>query len=219
MHIPDGFLDPKVSYGLMGMAVAVLSFCLNKVKAAVTALAPQEAFAVVGNGIKCLAGSSRRVFTGKLYLMGMVTAVIFAIQSFDFIVIEGSSGHLMGGALAAIVLGPFAGELVMSAVLIVQALFLADGGLIALGANIINMAFLGTFVTYYIYAELKKYTFEWLGVALAAWLSLVIVALMVSLELGLGFGPMLQVHVVVGVAEALFTTVLVKLFRGMLPNE
>ena len=219
MHIPDGFFDPKVSYGLMGMAVAVLSFCLNKVKAAVTALAPQEAFAVVGNGIKCLAGSSRRVFTGKLYLMGMVTAVIFAIQSFDFIVIEGSSGHLMGGALAAIVLGPFAGALVMSVVLIVQALFLADGGLIALGANIINMAFLGTFVIYYIYAELGKNTFEWLSIAVAAWLSLVLVALMVSLELGFGFGPMLQAHIMVGVAEALFTTVLVKLFRGMLPNE
>jgi cobalt/nickel transport system permease protein len=124
MHIPDGFIDPKISFGLMGAAVAILGYCLNKVRAAVTALAPQEAFALAGRGMKSLAGRSRRALTKlgeqKIYIMGMVAALVFAAQMFNFPIDKGTSGHLIGGVLAAVLLGPFAGTIVIAVVLTIQ---------------------------------------------------------------------------------------------------
>ncbi len=224
MHIPDGFLDPKISFGLMGAAVAVLAYSLAKVKAVVTALAPQKALAMAGKGF---ANTTKRVLTKvgqqKIYKMGMVAMLIFVAQMFDFIVIQGTSGHIFGGALAAITLGPFAGAIVMAAVVIIQALFLGDGGVFALGANIINMAFFGTLLIYYVYAFLKKYMPEWLSIAISAWLSVIVAASACALTLGFSgaialgatLSAMLKVHVIVGVAEALLTIVFVKLFRRL----
>ena len=229
MHIPDGFLDPKISYGLMGVAVAVLSLCLAKVKAAVTALVPQEAFAAVGKGVKSLAGRGRRVLTRfgeqKIYLMGMVASLVFAAQMFNFPIDKGTSGHLIGGVLAVVLLGPFAGAIVVAAVLIIQALFFADGGLIAMGANIVNMAFFGALLSYYVYVGLKKYVWEWLSIGVAAWCSVVIAALIASLEIGFSgtfalgavASSMLKVHVIIGFAEALITIVLINAFRKLVP--
>jgi cobalt/nickel transport system permease protein len=189
MHIPDGFVDPKIAYGLTGVAVAVLGYCLNKVREAVTALAPQEAFAAAGRGARNFAGRSRRVLTRlgeqKVYMMGMVAALIFAAQMFNFPVSDGTSGHLIGGVLAAVLLGPFAGTIAVAAVVIIQALFFADGGLIAMGANVVNMACLGALLGYYIYAELKKRLLEWQSIILAAWCSVMIAALATSLEIGI----------------------------------
>ncbi|KPJ68565.1 hypothetical protein AMJ44_06350 [candidate division WOR-1 bacterium DG_54_3] len=229
MHIPDGFIDPKISFGLMGAAVAILGYCLNKVRAAVTALAPQEAFAAAGRGIKNLAGRSRRVLTKlgeqKIYAMGMVAALVFAAQMFNFPIDKGTSGHLIGGVLAVVLLGPFAGTIVIAAVLIIQSLFFADGGIIVLGANIINMAFFGAFLSYYIYVFLKKYILEWQSIAVAAWCSVVMAALATSLEIGLSgtfalsvvTASMLKVHILIGVAEALISVALIQVFRKMVP--
>ena len=229
MHIPDGFIDPKISYGLMGAAVAVLGYCLNKVRAAVTALAPQEAFAAMGEGVKSLAGRGRRVLTKlgerKIYLMGMVAALVFAAQMFNFPIDKGTSGHLIGGVLAVVLLGPFAGTIVIAAVLAIQMLFFADGGMLALGANIINMAFFGALLSYYIYVFLKKYILEWQSIAVAAWCSVVMATLATSLEIGLSgtfalsmvTAAMLKVHVIIGIAEALISVVLIQVFRKMVP--
>ncbi len=229
MHIPDGFIDPKVSYGLLGAAVAVLSYCFAKVKAAFTAAVPQEALAAVGRGVKSLTGKGRRALTKlgeqKIYLMGMVAALVFAAQMFNFPIAQGTSGHLIGGVLAVVLLGPFAGTLVIAAVLAVQALFFADGGIIALGANIINMAFFGALVSYYIYAGLKRYILEWQSIFAAAWCSVVIAAAAASLEIGLSgtfalgvvTASMLKVHVLIGIAEAMITAVLVSAFRRLVP--
>ncbi|MFH1683839.1 MAG: energy-coupling factor ABC transporter permease [Candidatus Margulisiibacteriota bacterium] len=228
MHIPDGFIDPKISYGLMGAAVAVLSYCFSKVKAMVTELAPQEAFAAAGDKVKSFAGKSRRVFAEqKLYQMGMVASLVFAAQMFNFPVASGTSGHLIGGVLAAVLLGPFAGTIVVAVVLAVQMLFFADGGMLALGANIINMAFLGSLLCYYIYFGLKKYVWEWASIGIAAWCSVVIAALATSFEIGLSgtyslaaiTSSMLKVHIVIGIAEALITIALVQVFRGMIRCE
>ncbi len=228
MHIPDGFIDPKISYGLMGAAVGVLAYSLAKVKAAVTALAPQKALAMAGKGF---ANTTKRVLTKvgeqKIYKMGMVAALVFAAQMFNFPIAQGTSGHLIGGALAAVILGPFAGTLVVATVLVVQALFFADGGLIVMGANIINMAFFGTLLIYYVYAFLKKYMSETLSIAISAWLSVVIAAIACSFEMGFSgtyalsatLAAMLKVHVLIGIAEALITIVLVELFRKLVPRE
>src|SRR3989339_947362 len=209
MHIPDGFLDPKVSVGMMSVAGAALAFCFAKVKEVVTALVPAEALATAGQGAGNLSGRLRRVLTPAgeklIYKMGMVASLIFAAQMFNFPINSGTSGHLIGGVFASVILGPFAGAIVIAVVLAVQMLFFADGGLLAIGANIVNMALFGTILAYYIYYLLKKIAPEWLAVAVAAWASVPIAAFACALELGLSgtisFGEvipaMLKVHMVI----------------------
>jgi len=231
MHIPDGFLDPKIATGLMGAAVAVLGYCLARVRAAVTALVPAQALATAGRGAQSIASGYRRVLTKlgeqKVYQMGMAAALVFAAQMFNFPIGGGTSGHLIGGVFAAVLLGPFAGTIVIAVVLIIQSLFFADGGLLALGANIINMAAIGSLACYYIYYYLKKVAPEWLAIAVAAWSSVVLASLACALQIGfsgtIGFGQvipaMLRVHAVIGITEALITLAAVHLFRSMAKSE
>lgn len=225
MHIPDGFLDPKISMGMMGAAVAVLSYSLAKVRAAVTALQPQEAFATVGKGIANITGKARRVLTSDgeqtIYKMGMVAALVFAAQMFNFPISSGTSGHLIGGVFSSVILGPFAGTIVIAVVLAVQSIFFADGGLLAIGANIVNMALFGTIIAYCGYYFLKKVVPEWLAIMVAAWLSVPLAAFACALELGFsGTIPlavvilaMVKVHLVIGVAEAFITLALLNVFH------
>jgi cobalt/nickel transport system permease protein len=212
MHIPDGFIDPKISLGLLGAAVAVVGFAFTKVKEAVTALAPQEAFAAVGNGVKSIAGRGRRVLSSLGYKMIMVGILVFIAQFFDFPVISGNSGHLVGGVFVVVILGPFAGMLTMSSVLMIQAFFLADGGMVALGVNIINIAFIGSMLSYYIYAWFKKYIPEWLSIGITSWVSVMLITLAITLE---GIPQLFKVYAIVGIAEALVTIAVVKIFRRL----
>lgn len=227
MHIPDGFLDPKVSGSMMGAASLVVAYAFAKVRAAVTAVVPQEALAAAGRGVSNITSGTKRVLTKlgeqKIYLMGMVASLVFAAQMFNFPVGQGTSGHLLGGVLAAVLLGPFAGTLVIASVLGIQSLFFADGGLWALGANIINMAFFGAMVSYFIYIGLKRIMPEWTAIAISAWLSVVMAAFACSLEVGfsgtIGFGTvipaMLKVHALIGVVEAMITVAMINIFRKM----
>ena len=231
MHIPDGFLDPKVSAGMMGAAAVVLGYCLSNVRAAVTAVVPQHALAAAGRGMSNVVGGMRRVLTSDgeraIYKMGMVAALVFAGQMFNFPISGGTSGHLIGGVFASVILGPFAGAIVIAVVLAVQMLFFADGGLIAIGANIINMALCGAIIGYGLYYLLKKMTPDWIAIAVAAWLSVVLASFACALELGfsgtipfdLVIPAMVKVHMVIGIAEALITLALINIFRGMLKRE
>ena len=231
MHIPDGFLDPKVSAGLMGAAAMALGYCFAKVRDAVTALVPAPALAVADKGMGNVLGGVKRVLTGEgkrsIYKMGMVAAIIFAAQMFNFPVSQGTSGHLLGGVLAGVLLGPFAGSIAVAAVLGVQMLFFADGGIWALGANILNMAVVGVWLSYGIYFLLKKIAPEWIAILVAAWLSVVLASLACAYELGFsGTIPfsviipvMVMVHMVIGLAEGLITLIAVNLFRQMLKEE
>jgi cobalt/nickel transport system permease protein len=210
---------------LLGAAVGVLGYCLGKVLKAVTAVVPQRVLATVGNGIGNIGMAGKRILTkigeGKLYQMGLVAAWIFSAQMFNFPINSGTSGHLIGGVFAGVLLGPFAGTVVIAVVLIVQALFFADGGFMALGANIINMAVFGTFVSYYIYALLKKYVSELVSIVIAAWFSVALAAFACSLEIGLSgtialssvTTAMMKVHFIIGIAEAMLTVLLLKLFN------
>jgi len=148
MHIPDGFLDPKISTGLLGAALGVLGYCLAQVTKAVTALVPGRVLAAASNALGNVQMGGRRVLTKlgekKISRMALVAAWVFSAQMFNFPVASGTSGHLIGGVFAAVLLGPFAGAVVISVVLAVQSFFFADGGLMALGANIVNMAVLGS---------------------------------------------------------------------------
>jgi cobalt/nickel transport system permease protein len=151
-------------------------------------------------------------------LMGVMAAFIFAAQMFNFQVAGGTSGHLLGGVLVAVLLGPWVGTLVMTAVVAVQALVFSDGGLVVMGANIFNMGVIGALGGYALYRALARL----LGgeargripaAAIAAWLSVVAGSVSMSLQLAVsGTSPlevvlpaMVGVHVLIGVGEALIT--------------
>jgi cobalt/nickel transport system permease protein len=192
MHIPDGFLSAPVALVLWLIAVAAVGYALARV--------------------------NRELDDRKVPLMGVMAAAIFAGQMLNFSVSGGTSGHLMGAALAAIVLGPWAGLVVMTAVVGTQALLFQDGGLLALGANIVNMGLIGVAVGYAAYNTVRKFAGQrdwglFVSGFVAAWLSIVIAALAAALQLALsGTSPaniavpaMGGIHMLIGIGEGLIT--------------
>ena len=162
--------------------------------------------------------------------MGIISALIFALQMLNFTIPGGTSGHLLGGALAAIVLGPHAGAIVIAVVLIVQAFIFMDGGVIALGANIFNMAIIGVYGSYLIYWLIgkisKKRTIFLISVAVASWLSVVIASFFAALELGISgtyalgitLKAMVGVHMVIGIGEAVITVGIIAFINKIRPD-
>ncbi len=155
--------------------------------------------------------------------MGIMSAFVFAAQMVNFPVGPGVSGHLLGGVLAAVMLGPWAGAGVLGAVLIVQCLLFADGGLTALGANFLNMGLIGAVGGYAIYAPIARAISGPRGVVLgsmiAAWFSVILSAAAFSVELAAsGRGDaflsiltwMVLIHAVIGVGEAIITGLVVR---------
>jgi cobalt/nickel transport system permease protein len=195
-HIPDGFLSVPVLTGTAGASAAALATAARRSAAA---LGEREG-----------------------PVLGAVTAFVFAAQMLNFPLGIGASAHLLGGALVAVLLGPWAGMLVLFAVLIVQALLFQDGGIAALGANTFNLAVLGVGSAYLVYHGGRRLAGDTAAAtigsaAVAAWVSTVLVGLAVAAELVLsGLVPwraaLLLVgggHVLVGIAEAALTGLLV----------
>lgn len=189
MHIPDGFLSLMISSILWALTITL-------------------------NGI-AISRTDKSLGERQVPLMGVMAAFIFAAQMINFPVAGGTSGHLLGGALAAITLGPWAGMLVMTAVIAVQALLFQDGGLLVMGANILNMGLLTAMVGYGLYRLVlgRNRTLRLVMAGAAAWLSVMTGALFTSLELWLSgtvnleivVPAMLGVHALIGVGEALIT--------------
>ncbi|MBD2178677.1 energy-coupling factor ABC transporter permease [Pseudanabaena sp. FACHB-1998] len=193
MHIPDGYLSLPVSLATGCVAIALIALSLNRVQAEYKERA--------------------------VPLMGVSAAFIFAAQMVNFPIIGGTSGHLMGGTLAGILLGPWAGSLVMAVVFIVQSVMFQDGGLTALGANITIMGLIGTFGGYYLYRFLRNLFGKntWfgmsIGTAIASWSSVVVASAVCALLLDLsdtvplsvGLTAMLSWHLMIGIGEALIT--------------
>ncbi len=164
MHIPDGFLSTLVAVILWILSAGGVAYALRRV--------------------------GKDVGERQVPLMGVLAAAIFAGQMLNFSVTGGTSGHLLGAALATILLGPWAAVIVMTTVVSIQALIFQDGGLLALGGNLFNMALIGVAVSYFVYTSLQKIARgqKWgifAGGALAAWLSIVVAALACALELAL----------------------------------
>lgn len=130
MHIPDGFIDLKTS-------------------------ATFAAVGAVGVGA-ALKGAKRQLSEKSAPLAGLTAVFVFAVQMLNFPVAAGTSGHLLGGVLAAVLVGPYAASLVITVVLIIQAFLFADGGLTALGLSVFNMAIIGVWVGYGIFLLAKK---------------------------------------------------------------
>ena len=189
LHIPDGFLSLVISIICWAITVITLSVAISR--------------------------TNKSLGEKQVPLMGIMAAFIFAAQMINFPVAGGTSGHLLGGALAAIVLGPWAGMLVMTAVIAVQALLIQDGGLLVMGANILNMGLITAAIGYGLYrGVLGGSRSTKLAVAgVAAWLSVMAGALATALQLWLSGTSNLQtvvlamlgVHAVIGIGEALIT--------------
>ena len=204
MHIPDGFIDLKTAVATGALSVGGLAGAIYSVK---------------------------RYFKARVIaMMGVMSALIFALQMINFTIPGGTSGHLLGGALAAIVLGPHAGVIVIAVVLIVQALIFMDGGIVALGSNIFNMAIIGVYGSYLIYWLLSKISkSRWMffvAVGIASWLSVVTASFFAALELGIsGTYPlgitmkaMLGVHAVIGLGEAAITIAVITFINRVRPE-
>jgi cobalt/nickel transport system permease protein len=164
----------------------------------------------------------------KIPIVAVLAAGIFALQSFNLPVSMGTSGHLVGGALAAIVLGsPFAAVFILALVLIVQGVLFGDGGITTMGANIINMGVIGGFVGFYSFKGLMGVTRSMpVSAFLAAWLACLIPALAASLEmfaagtfpLVAGMTAMGIYHAIIGVVEGVVTVGVIYLIMNVRPD-
>ena len=205
MHIPDGFLNTATSVATWAVSAGGVSYAVRRVK--------------------------QELDERQVPLMGVTAAFIFAAQMMNFTVIGGTSGHLLGGALAAILLGPWAGMLVLTSVLAVQALLFQDGGLLALGANVFNMAIVGVLFAWAVYAGLRRLLGNktWATMAsgfVAAWLSVMIASLVAAAELAIsGASPwgvvvpaMGAMHALIGVGEGLITVAVLAFLRATRPD-
>jgi cobalt/nickel transport system permease protein len=211
MHIPDGFVSPPVAVATGLASAAVLFIACGR---------SQEAF-----GIR------------RAPILGLTTAFIFAAQMINFPVAGGTSGHLLGGTLAAIVLGsPWAGMLCIATVLIIQAVLFADGGITALGANILNMAVVGVWVGWLLTQTLQRLFGGSKGrlplaAGIAGGISVVVAAVACAIELALSgtaslpivLPAMTGVHILIGIGEGLITggvlTYLATARPDLLPGE
>jgi cobalt/nickel transport system permease protein len=189
MHIPDGFLSLPVALFFWGVAILLILLAVRHTRG--------------------------ELDERQIPLMGVMAAFIFAAQMINFPVAGGTSGHLLGGVLAAIILGPWAGMLVMTSVIGVQALLFQDGGLLVMGANIFNMGLLTALIGYGLYRAVasRDKPLRLAAAGFAAWLSVVTGALFTSLQIWLSgsalltviLPAMLSVHILIGIGEALIT--------------
>ncbi len=202
MHIPDSFLP--ISQGAVYWMIALVFIALS------------------------LRWVRNEMSEEKVPLVAVLAAGVFALQAFNIPVTMGTSGHLVGGALVAIVLGsPFAAVFVLSLVLIVQGVLFGDGGITTMGANIVNMGVIGGFVGYYAYHGLLSITKNMFASAAgAAWLACIVPALAAALELYVagtfpleaGLAGMGLYHALIGIVEAGITAVVLGLIANTRPD-
>jgi cobalt/nickel transport system permease protein len=205
MHIPDGFLSPEVAAACAVPAAGAVAFGLRR--------------------------ATRDLDERRVPLLGVTAAFVFAAQMLNFPVAGGTSGHFLGAALAAILLGPWLAGLVLSVVLVVQAFVFADGGITALGANVLNMGVIGALVVGGLMVAAQRVLPNRRGVLLAvagagAWLAVVAGSVACSFELALsGTVPlgtvlpaMLGVHVLIGAGEAAITVAAVSAVLSTRPD-
>lgn len=199
MHISDGVLSPGVSLATGLIAVAGVGQCIRQL---------------------------RRQGAEESPRIGLVAAFVFAAQMVNFpLGFAPVSGHLMGGTLASVLLGPWGGGLAIAAVLIVQSLLMGDGAITALGANWTNMGLIGSIVAYPVFLAAKSRLGTITGAMLAAWVSVIVSAAAFTIELAFSSGFdgigriltwMVLVHAVIAVGEALITGLVL---RGVLWSD
>jgi len=198
MHIPDGFINAPVSALAWAIAIAGLAVCIW--------------------------GARRQLDEKTAPLAGLIAVFVFAMQMLNFPVAAGTSGHLLGGALAAILVGPYAGALAVSVVILVQGLLFADGGLTAMGLNIINMGLVTAVVGWFVFRLVVRLAGTsrpavLAGAFLAGLIAVPVSALAFVLEYAIGgtgtinlgtvLAAMTGVHVLIGIGEGIITALTV----------
>lgn len=205
MHIPDGFLTPLVSAVGWLLASVAIAIAIRQTR--------------------------KQLGERQIPLMGVLAAFIFAAQAINFPVAAGTSGHLLGGTLAAIAVGPWAATLIMTAVIVVQGLIFQDGGLVVMGWNIINMGVL-TALTGYVCYRLARRMIGFSPISAiaaafaAAWISVEVGAIATSIELSVsGTSPlnlalpaMAGVHALIGLGEGVITSGAVGFLQATRPE-
>ncbi|MFD9700566.1 energy-coupling factor ABC transporter permease [Lentzea sp. NPDC059081] len=207
MHMSDGLLNAPVSVVFLVIAAVGVGYALVRARADLDdRTAP---------------------------MAGLVATFIFAVQMINFPILPGASGHLLGGALAAILVGPYVGALCVTIVLVVQALLFADGGLTALGANVTNMALIGTATGFLVAVALRKLAERGKGgLAVVAFVSAFVNTLLAStgfvveyavggvggVEIGKVALLMWGLHALIGVGEGLITAVTVTSVAAIRPD-
>ncbi|MFD0544300.1 energy-coupling factor ABC transporter permease [Streptomyces mexicanus] len=207
MHVPDGFIDAPTSAATGVIAAGALAVSLR--------------------------GARRELDERTAPLAGLVAAFIFAVQMLNFPVAAGTSGHLLGGALAAILVGPYTGVLCVSVVLLMQGILFADGGLTALGVNITDMAIVTTVVSYAVFRGLVKvlprrrrsvtvasFVAALVSVPAAAVAFTLIYAVGGTTDVPIGkvATAMIGVHVLIGIGEAVITALTVGAVIAVRPD-
>jgi cobalt/nickel transport system permease protein len=207
MHIPDGMLSAPVAGTAAVLAAGGIVLAVKKTR--------------------------KDLGEQQIPILGVTAAFIYAAQMLNFPVLAGTSGHFLGAFLAAVLLGPWAGFLVISLVLTVQCLLHGDGGLGALGANILNMGGVGAILTYALFAFMKRILpaskeGAIASAGIAAWASVFMASALCSLEVVISgnltypaaaiFGSMLGVHTLIGVGEAIITVSVVSLVLASRPD-
>lgn len=207
MHMSDGLLNAPVSVAFLVIAALGVGFALVKARADLDdRTAP---------------------------MAGLVATFIFAVQMINFPILPGASGHLLGGALAAILVGPYVGALCVTIVLVVQALLFADGGLTALGANVTNMALIGTAAGFLVAVALRKFARKGKGgLAAVAFVSAFVNTLLAAtgfiveyaiggaggVEIGKVALLMWGLHALIGIGEGLITAATVTSVASIRPD-
>jgi len=204
MHIPDGFLSTETWAAAWVVSAGAVGYSVKR--------------------------TSRVLKERTIPLMGVLSAFIFAAQMVNFPVLGGTSGHLLGGVLAAVLLGPFAGAIVIACVLVIQCLIFQDGGLTALGANILNMAVIGTMGGYGMYRLMRGRSGDHrrilFATAVASWFSVVLASSACALELAFSktsplnivLPAMLGIHALIGIGEGVVTTLIVGFVLKVRPD-
>jgi len=207
MHIPDGFINGTTSAAAGVVAAGGVGAALRQ--------------------------TGRYLNERQVPLAGLVAAFVFAAQMFNFPVLGGMSGHLLGGVLAAVLVGPWAGLLIITVVLLVQAVLFADGGLSALGLSTINMGFIGAMLGYLIYRVVLRVTSRATnGVAVAAgfaaFLSVPLAAMGFVVQFAIGgvaasstgtvLTAMLGTHLLIGVGEGILTALVIGAVMASRPD-
>jgi cobalt/nickel transport system permease protein len=207
VHIPDGFINAPTAVGAGVAAAGGIGVSLRK--------------------------TAQTLTERQAPLAGLVAAYIFAVQMLNFPVAAGTSGHLLGGLLAAVLVGPWAGAVCVAVVLVVQALFFADGGLTALGLNIVNMSLVTAWGGYAVFVLLRRALSKTqagvvLSAGTAAGVSVVLASLAFVVEYAVGgtgsaplgtvLAAMASVHTLIGIGEGIITALTVGLVLRVRPD-
>ncbi len=195
MHIPDGFLSNEIWAIMWLISIAIVGYAIWR--------------------------TDEKLGDKHVPMMGVLAAFIFAAQMLNVPVAGGTSGHMLGGVLTAVFLGPLSASIIMTVLFIVQAVFFQDGGITTLGANIFNMGLIGTIGGYYIYYGIKKAAGDdkgmFIGVAIAGWLSVVLASTACAIELAasgtvpleIALPAMVSIHAIIGLIESGITIAVV----------